>query len=400
MSFFSASKVKVRKKRSLIPACGACGLHEVCRTDKMPVQGEGKRGILIVGPGPTDEDDKSGYLYSLHCEGGSYLREAFDQVGIDIDEDCWYTGWQICAGERPTDKLIEWCQPNVIKAIRDLNPRLIIPMGFEASKSVLTPYYRDSIGRLDTWVGWRIPVQKINTWICPTYSPHLIKESERDQKVYDLWLHRHLDAAINMCPGRPWDTVPDYRSEVQAIYDPEEAAQRIRRMIKRGKPAAFDYETNCLKPNHAEARIYTCAITQGKETIAFVVEGEARAALIEFLVSDVPKIGANNKFEDVWSRQILGVEVNNWAWDTMLSAHHLDNRPNITSVKFQAFTRLGFEPWDFAIKGFFQADHSMALNNIHQCGTADLLKYNGLDTIIEMEIAKHQKEEMKWTNCQ
>ena len=91
---------------------------------------------------------------------------------------------------------------------------------------------------------------------------------------------------------------------------------------------------------------------------------------------------------------MLGHPVRNWVWDTMLSAHHLDNRPGITSVKYQAFVRLGQEPWDTHIKPMLQSTDERGLNRVNEIPMRDLLLYCGMDSLIEYKLAELQKKEM------
>jgi hypothetical protein len=122
--------------------------------------------------------------------------------------------------------------------------------------------------------------------------------------------------------------------------------------------------------------------------------GDAVAALVDYLISDIPKIGANNKFEDRWTLAKLGVRVNRWAWDDMLSAHHLDQRAGITSVKQQAFVRLGMEPWDLAMRPYLEGDGGYGENTIRKADLGSLLRYNGMDPLMEYYVGVLQRAEM------
>jgi hypothetical protein len=182
--------------------------------------------------------------------------------------------------------------------------------------------------------------------------------------------------------------------------DPTDAARWIRDKVRCGGPVAFDYETNSLKPGHLESAIITVGFCwKGADTISCPMVGEVKQATKEFVESSLPKIGSNNKFECLWSRYYLGAErVQNWKWDCMLSAHHLDNRKGITSVKFQAFVRCGQTPWDFGVAPFFEAKDEMSLNRIRECDLRQLLVYNGMDAALEYKIAANQRAEMLFQN--
>ena len=89
----------------------------------------------------------------------------------------------------------------------------------------------------------------------------------------------------------------------------------------------------------------------------------------------------------------VGCRVRGWHWDTMLTAHILDNRRGICSVKFQAFVRLGIPTWDDAISKFLYSKHANLMNNISKAPLRDLLLYNGLDSLLEYKVMQKQKEE-------
>ena len=78
----------------------------------------------------------------------------------------------------------------------------------------------------------------------------------------------------------------------------------------------------------------------------------------------------------------------------MLAAHVLDNRPGTKSVKFLAFALLGQKPWDAEVGPYLKADGSGAPNRIDKVPLDDLLRYNGMDAIVEWEIAKIQRKEI------
>src|SRR6516225_6965990 len=57
--FFKASTLYRKAPLAMVPRCGACGLHETCKSPKMRPTGEGRRKILIVGeaPGKTEDEE-------------------------------------------------------------------------------------------------------------------------------------------------------------------------------------------------------------------------------------------------------------------------------------------------------------------------------------------------------
>lgn len=399
--FFKPSALKTTEPASLVPKCGKCQLFIGCRSPKMEPSGKGRRRILIVGEAPGRTEDQKGRQF---CgDSGKLLQHALSEVGINMRRDCWLTNSLICRppdNATPTDKQLLWCAPTLARTIQRLQPDIILPFGDRALKQVLRGLWREDLGKIGRWVGWQIPSRKLNAWICPTWHPAYLLRNEND-KALNLWFHRHLKRASKLS-GKPWGAQPppDLEKEVHCIFDTDEAARIIRsRMLLGDLPAAVDYETNMLKPDHDDAEIVCCSICwEGRYTIAYPWAGKAIEATREFLRSNSPKIASNMKFEQRWTMKHLGCTVRNWWWDTMQAAHVLDNREGITSIKFQAFVRLGLSVYDNHIKPYLKADGSNKLNRIREVDLKQLMCYCGLDSLIEYKVAMLQMQELGYGN--
>jgi len=68
----------------------------------------------------------------------------------------------------------------------------------------------------------------------------------------------------------------------------------------------------------------------------------------------------------------------------------LDQRPYITSIKFQSFVLLGNESYDDHITKYFRKTDKNGLNAIHEIDLKELLIYNGLDSLLEYKVAIKQ----------
>jgi uracil-DNA glycosylase len=387
--FFSAAVVKQRQPEYVMPRCGECGLKPKCHSQDLKPRGQ-RGSVVFVGDAPSVYDDMQGgysiptqVQVALNCTDGEFVGRFGYTTALTCHTDV----------SKILPKQVDCCRPNLKQALSEA--AVVVPMGFNATRAVLGPAYRESTGAQAKWVGWRIPLQRGNYWVCPTYglSDFTTKAKDREFAALKVLFNRHVRAAVELT-DRPYDVVPDYSKQVEAILSPDKAAAAIRDLVKAGRAVAFDYETNCLKPDRDDAEIITVGLSNGERTVACLVQGPVKDAMREFLVSPIPKIGANCKFEDRWGRAKLGVPTNNIVWDCMLSAHHLDNRAEITSVKFQAFVRLGLTPWDYKVGSYFQADGATKLNRIKDCDIHVLLNYNGVDALVEFLVARHQKKEM------
>lgn len=399
--FFSGSELKkVKSPLTMVPKCGTCGFYKICESPKMKVFGDGEKEILIVSEAPGEEEDKSGTQWVGNS--GQHLQAMLRNVGINVKRDCWLTYALICkppASNKTIDRAIDYCRPNLIENIKNLNPKVIIPIGGVAVKSLigwLFPKTGEDLTSITRWAGWNIPCQTLNTWICPTYNPaYLFKEKS---KVLELVYYKHLKKACSHT-SRPWVQVPDYRKEVESIINDDEAVDKIMKFVKNKKPISFDYETNCLKPDNASGKIYCCSVSDGTSTIAFPWR-KKQAEAMKVLLSDktIKKSGWNIKFEHRWTEAKLGIQVRGWEWDGMVNSHLIDVRDGINSLKFQAFVRLGQPVYNDDVDEYLKAEGrngGYALNRVNEVGWDKLLLYCGMDSLLEHKMMEIQKELLK-----
>ena len=389
--FFSPSQVQTTQAPRLVPRCGQCKLYRGCKSPKMKPTGEGRKGILVIAEAPGEEEDKKGI--QLIGRSGKLLRKILRKYKIDLDRDCWKTNACICRPEgTQSDKQILACRPNVLKAIEEYQPKVIILLGARAVKSLIGYVWKENVGAIGRWIGWQIPSQQLNTWICPTYHPaYLLRQN---QEVLELHFSQHLKAAIEL-NGRPWEEVPDYGKQIQVVIDTTEAARLIRDIGERGGEFAFDFETTGLKPEPEWAEIVSCAICwEGKYTISYPWSGKAVEATGRLLKGDQGKIAHNAKFEARWVKAKLGHNVNNWVWDTMQAAHVLDNRGHTTSLKFRSFVRLGVGAYDERIAPFMKAKAPGQANRVRDVDLHELLTYGGMDALYTFRLYEKQREEV------
>ena len=386
---FLTADAPTKKPLPLVAQCGSCQLYKHCKSPKMPVDGKGKRKILVVAEAPgADEDDQNKPLVG---QSGQTLWSTLSKFGVARD-DCWITNAAIC---RPEDnklppKAVEYCRPNVIKAVQELRPRTIILLGASAIRSILGWLWKEDVGSAERWFGWTIPEQKTNAWIVPTWHPSAFNYMSQDQSgLAKMFFEKHLEAACKL-EGRPWQKLPHYDHQVELIYDPEEAAEAVQMLIG-NDPVAWDYETTTLKPDGPHAEIYTCSFSNGKQTFAFPWHGRVIDAVKDFLRSNTPKIASNIKFEARFSRALLGVWPKNCSSDTMTDAHVLDNRPTITGIKFLSFAMLGQPAWNEYVEPFLKSPSSNEPNKIKQADLKRVLIYNGMDSLMEWLVASKQK---------
>lgn len=393
--FHSSQLAQMKAPLPILPQCGACGLYKTCKSPKMEVYGKGRRKILIVGEAPgEDEDDKD----RPFCGKSSQeLKEVLAKCGVDMDKECWLTNALICRppkNEISDDKMIDYCRPNLVKTITELEPEIIIPLGGIAVESLLGWLWKDDVGAVTRWVGWNIPYQRLNCWICPTWHPsYVLRAREQRNEVPGIMFAKHLDKAT------AHDNRPGVNKEIfdgiQTFTGDASQALHEFHISPKTHLICFDFETDRLKPDHKDAWIVCCSVTNGVDTLAFPWEPNKERVKAILEDPSIGKMSHNMKFEDRWCRR-EGIAVANWVWCSMNNAHILDNRSDITSLKFQTFVRLGLDEYDSHIKPFLYSDGGgNAPNRIKEVYFPDLLKYCALDSIYEYEVAQEQMKEMK-----
>ncbi len=399
MGFLSHSLPTVSLARFSEPKCGQCGLFKNCISPKMPVAGEGRRKVLVIGEAPGEIEDQQGKPFVGRT--GQRLQQVLSDLGVDLFRDCWVTNSVICHPfkDKLPEKAVGYCQPNVLKAVRELDPEVIILLGAQPVKSLIGALWKEDPGGITRWAGFRIPCQIPNAWVCPTFHPSFVMREEMDGKgnpVAGIWWKEHLKQAFKL-KGRPWDEVPDYSKQVEVVVDPEEAAGRVESFLGscRG-PFAFDIETTTLKPDGPHADIHSCSVSDGRTSVAFPWHGPVVRVMKEFLRSPIPKVGYNVKYESRWMHRKLGIWVKNWVWDGMVNAHIIDNRSWICGLKFQAFALLGQPSYDDAIRPYLRGKQpgSHSPNRIREVPLDAVLRYCGLDSLLEMLVARKQAKQL------
>lgn len=375
---------------SSVPKCGACGLRAGCSSPQMePMIRRGSK-ILFVHSNPESEEDANDN--PEHGEWFHWLR----RIACDVDEDldptnhdiahavaCW-PGKAKISRENSTH-----CLAHRIHSVRQSECLVIVPMGELAIHSMLSPFL-GSIGEWDRYTGHIIPTEEFT--ICPIDDPVLCKDSKNPART--VTMQRHLEnILLNAVDRTPARLNVDHIKNCWT-YSTRDAEDFIKDMTSIKRPVAFDYETNCLKPDHPDAFVASVALSDGQHTLAFPWDEKLEDPWKRFLKSDTPKIAANLKMEERWSAAKFGQPAAAWDWDTMLAAHILDNRKKTKGLKFQAFVRLGVLPYDKKIEPFLRSDDDNIFNRINDCPMPELLIYNAMDAYLEWRLAELQKKDL------
>ncbi len=394
--FLRPSTLTASKRQPLIARCSACQLYKGCQSPKMEVYGSGRRKVLVVGEAPGKEEDEKGRPFI--GKAGQRLRKTLQKIAVNLD-DCWTTNALICRppdNAKPSKEQIGHCRPNIIRDIQELQPEVIILLGNAAIESVIGWLWKPDVGGIGKWCGWDIPCQQLNAWICPTWHPSFVmreEEKDRPDPVVPMFFEQHLRAAFSH-DRRPYVTVPDYNKCVRIELNANRAADWIMGMGIVAKPVAIDLENNPLKPDADHAYVRCCAVSNGTHAVAFPWHGKAIRAMEGLIRSDVPKIAANLKHEHRWCQKVFGRQVKNWAWDTMLAAHVLDNRPGTKGLDFLSFAVLGLGTHKAGMGQYLKGTGGNGKNRIEEIELRQLLEYCAKDALTEWHIAKKQADQL------
>lgn len=380
--------------------CFSCGLREGCDSPKMAPYGNGKKGILVIGEAPGVVEDRKGLPWQGRT--GRLLQRTMHKLGVDLFEDCVCINAINCRppnNRTPKPFEIDCCREVLVqKTIDSMKPHVIILLGSVAVQSFIGPRWPTDLGGIMKWRGFRIPDQDYGCWVVPTFHPSYVYRIE-SREANTIW-EQDLSLAIEALEmGVPTNEEP----EIKILTD-----LSIFNHAHENEYMSFDYETTGLKSQAPGHRIICASVAfHHTKVFAFMMpktKSERRPFMDLLTDSRVGKMAHNMKFEDAWTLNRLGIQVDNWLWDSMLAAHILDNRTGVTGLKFQTYVNFGVIDYSSEITPYLRsASGGNGFNKIHELleqpgGEEALLKYCALDSHYEYKLAMKQMEEMNYQN--
>jgi uracil-DNA glycosylase family 4 len=233
----------------------------------MQPTGKGRRKILVVAEAPGESEDLKGI--QLIGKSGQLLRNLLHRQGVDLDRDCWKTNAVICRPKgnvTPSTEKINCCLPNLLNTIKQCQPTCIILLGGVSVQSLIGYLTDGDVKNRGVWMGYQIPSRELNAWVCPTYHPaYLLRMND---SLVERLTEQHLAAACEKAKARPYKNTKPFEDQIDVAHKPSKAIPFIRDVLMNKEGTfAFDYETNCLKPEYKGAMIYSCSICwNGKRT--------------------------------------------------------------------------------------------------------------------------------------
>ena len=395
-------KGKQKPKKAEL-SCASCGLDGGVLSPRMEPFGDFKKGILNIGEAPGKVEDEKGKPWQGRA--GRALQAAYEELSVDLFSDCLNINAVSC---RPTDtqgnnrppssREIACCRQRIFKVIDEIKPRVIILLGGIAVEAFLNHRWRKDLGGITRWRGWTIPDQDYNAWVCPVFHPSYVERSEDMPQVRIVWM-QDLEKVFGMVG----EFFPNHRASVEDRVKIIEDLTTLDE-YHRDTWVAIDYETTGIKPHADGHRIICAAVATELQSYAFMMPEtkKGRQPFLDLLAAEhVGKVAHNMKFEQAWSEIRLKQPVNSWVWDTILSAHVLDNRAGITGLKFQVYVNFGVVDYSSGVSSYLETgdNDGNGKNKILDLiatpgGRNELLTYCGQDALFTAWLAKRHMEKI------
>ena len=385
-------------------SCLGCGLNTKVKTPQMKPYGNFKKGILNIGEAPGEQEDATGKPFQGRA--GQALQRAYAEIGIDLFEDCLNINAVNCRtmddngnNRTPTSKEIAHCRNRVFNCIRMHKPKIIVLLGNSAVQSVFGDRWKKNLGTITKWRGWTIPDRELNAWICPTLHPSYIIRQEDAPEVETVWLQD-----LERIAGLITTPFPKFENESKYVkIIPKLEIVNILNKLMGSDNIFIDIETTGLKPYNKDQHKIVCISICNSENNVYVLPApdtdEEINALKDLLENpNVGKMAHNMKYEDTWLNVIYGISVNPWIWDSMIAAHILDNRTEISSLKFQVYVNFGVVDYDSAIEKYLHSTDDKNANStnrvmelvVNPIKRKELFTYCGLGSLSGYRLAMRQ----------
>jgi hypothetical protein len=328
------------------------------------------------------------------------LSAIFEELGIDLERDCRVIPAIRCYDSENDLKSCAFCSVSIQKEVREYKPKLIICMGNEATRATYVHDYGKAIGELEMWRGFVIPARKYNAYMVSCWGIEhfnmMAEKKPRSKSLYKKIMIADIHAAI-MQMDEPFP-VPDEDRCTHVLNEQESIGFLTREIKNPAKFLALDYETTGLKPYDPGHHIVCASFCNAWDySVSFMLTEKNTPLIQKVLQNSSRKIFTNVKYEDTWSVICLGTEIKNPIWDTMQCMHMIDNRPDITSLKFSAYVTYGLAPYDAEMKQYLKADKALvekhganAINNIDKAPIKPMLKYCSTDSLMSYRVAMWQ----------
>lgn len=396
------------------PDCNKCKLRTYAINPQLTYKGKGKKKTLIIIEKPSDADDFKNE--PLSGESGTNLKLKLKLNGLSIENDfvvIHAIGCKIRGNKEATKKQIDCCSPRIKEIIDKLKPNHIWLFGDTAIDSYLRTYYPKRFKKTEAelWSNRHIPCRINNTWLHPMYAidfPYKYK-NEFSESVFNRQLQETIEL-INE-PRPVFDN--SYKEDTNVLLYVDEVIDNLEYIYKNAKYLTFDYETTGLKPYNKGHKILTIS-TSGLDrfyqkitpSISFPFQyrnhfnKQEKQAIYKIwkailTSSDIGKVAHHMKFENLWTNQILKLDIKNWHHCTMMSSYVFDERKRAQGLKFVSFCKWGIPDYDKSVKKYIESEDSNSFNKLEEVKIDTLCLYNAIDDKLTSDLFIEHKKKLE-----
>jgi uracil-DNA glycosylase family 4 len=397
--------------------CKACPLRD--RPGRIEPTGAVKPLLYFLGeaPGKTEAKERSQFV----GESGALIRaripaDFLPKIRWNNIVRSWPENNR--TPERPE---IEACRPSIIADIEQSKPQAIFGFG----GTPLT--WVSGFNRITDWRGRRMPV-KVGThtcWYYPMLHPSFLLRQRRkderdasptyigseDERMFCFDLRAAFADVLASLPKPLVHDAQRAQAGVEIITaGGDEGVRQIAKALEWAaqQPAiGVDYETNCIRPYMAKAKILTAAVGTEKRSIAFPFAHreaqftKAQQGLIadqwrKFILSKTRKFVHNLSFELEWSATCFGddlLHAPGWE-DSATQASIIDERKGKKTNTGGPFSLefLCQQYFGFNVKKLSNVDRK----DLDGTPLLTVLNYNAIDAKYHLLLGLEQEAEIKY----
>lgn len=318
------------------------GLCNGCpRIHEKGMMGQGRKpcDVFFLGSNPTAYDIQLGMPMSSRA--GQVVRNALkelSQQGTKYRLVKSYFAYTVrCDGGSPDKEVSSRCNPQVNQEIHAAKPKVIVALGNEALRML---GIHGSIKKLSGKI-FRANLNGVMYDVLATQHPYSVYKDPGLYRTFKEDIRRAVDHAYKSDPTKSVDVetltkdyiLPETIEEADALLD-----LVINYTGKDGGDPdswliSMDIETNTLKAHAEDAKVIMLSFSwdTGKAGAIYLDHKDApydwtplKAKVQKLLAGPKPKAFHNGKFDIQMLKHVLGYEVRNLRWDTMLAEHLLD----------------------------------------------------------------------------
>ena len=304
----------------------------------------------------------------------------------------------------PTTEEINACRRMVWAQVKKLKPKAILLLGNVALESFLGHRWPEGLGGINKWRGHTIPDRDVEAWVIPTFHPNIFNEDNFKPVIKTIFKADLM--RLNECLDKEYLAPKDEQKCVRILTSEKRVIAELKEIYAAGvqfqhtKPImfAFDYEATGRKPHATGHRIVCVSFcVRSSEAVVF----QMTPAILKWwrrimTFPGILKTAHNVPFEQSWTKNIYGVEVEGWCFCTMHGAHVLDNRQGTKGLKFQLYTKFGLLDYSSHIKKYLESakNNANSFNQIDKIDIKELMLYCGIDSLGQYRLAYRQMREI------